>query len=96
MAAKEKVTLTLPKNLMNEVRALAPARGHSQFIADAIEFFIRENQRRKLRERLIAGYQTNAGVDADLAAEWSVSEDESWSLHVPPYEVEEPVDDASH
>jgi hypothetical protein len=34
MIVKEKVTITLPKDLMDEVRAIASVRGYSQFIAE--------------------------------------------------------------
>ena len=83
MFAKEKVTLTLPTDLMEAVRNLAAPRQQSQFIADAIEYFITEKQRIALRERLIAGYQANAAADAAVAAEWSSLEEESWRLYVP-------------
>jgi len=95
MITKEKVTVTLPKELMNEVRAIAPARGYSQFIAEALTFFIKERRRKELRERLIEGYKANATADAELAAEWSATEDEAVLKYVPPYDGEEPTHDAS-
>ncbi len=85
MIAKEKVTLTLPLNLMEAVRSLAAPRQQSQFIAEAIEYFIAEKQRKSLRERLIAGYQSNAAADAEIAAEWSTLEDEVWLNQIPAY-----------
>ena len=85
MKPTEKVTITLPKDLMEEVRAIAPEGGHSQFIVQAIEFFIKEQRRQELRERLINGYKANAQADADLAAEWFAVENEAWLMHVPPY-----------
>jgi hypothetical protein len=92
--AKEKVTLTLPQDLMESVRTMAPPRGQSQFIAEAIEYFINEQRRQALRERLIAGYQARAAADTALAAEWEPLEIEAWFKHVPPYEGEEPAYDA--
>ena len=71
MFAKEKVTLTLPTDLMDAVRSLAAPRQQSQFIAEAIEYFIAERQRLSLRERLIAGYRANAAADAATSAQWS-------------------------
>jgi metal-responsive CopG/Arc/MetJ family transcriptional regulator len=96
MTTKEKVTITLPRDLMNEVRTIAPVRGYSQFIAEAIEFFIEEQRRKELRDRLIEGYQANAQEDANLAAEWSVVEDEARLMHVSSFDGEEPTHDASH
>lgn len=95
MPVKEKVTLTLPQELMDAVRERAPVRGYSHFVAEALEYYIAEKQRQELRERLIAGYQTNAAADSTLAAEWEPLEDEVWNAHVPPYEGAEPDDDAS-
>lgn len=88
MSAKEKVTLTLPFTLMETVRTLAAPRQQSQFIAEAIEYFIAEKQRKSLRERLIAGYQANAQADAEIAAEWSTLEDEVWLNQIPAYETD--------
>ena len=87
MIAKEKVTLTLPLPLMEAVRSLAAPRQQSQFIAEAIEYFIAEKQRKSLRERLIAGYQANAAADTEIAAEWSTLEDEAWLNQIPVYDT---------
>jgi len=52
MAATEKVTLTLPKDLMATVREMAPQRGISRFVSDALEYFIVTLRRQVLREGL--------------------------------------------
>jgi metal-responsive CopG/Arc/MetJ family transcriptional regulator len=96
MKTKEKVTIMLPRDLMNEVRAIAPVRGYSQFIAEAIKFFIKERRQRELRDRLIEGYKANAQADADRAAEWSAIEDEALLMHVPLYDEEKPIHGTSH
>ncbi len=83
MLATEKVTLTLPADLMAAVRAMSPARRQSQFIAEAIRAYIAEQQRQALRDRLMAGYQANADADAALAAEWEAVEDETWLNQTP-------------
>lgn len=93
MLAKEKVTLTLPFDLMELVRKLAAPRQQSQFIAEAIAYFIAEKQRKTLRERLISGYQANATADAAIASEWSKLEDEVWRNHIYPHEAESSLDD---
>lgn len=81
MITTEKVTVTLPTDLMVLVRTLAPARRQSQFIAEALRTYIAEQQRKTLRERLIAGYQTNAKADRALAAEWEPIADETWPTY---------------
>ncbi len=96
MITKEKVTLTLPLDLMEAVRTLAPPRQQSQFIAEAIAYFIAEKQRKSLRTRLIAGYQTNAVADAEIAAEWSSLEDEAWLNYIPAAEIEDTPNDSAN
>lgn len=85
MQSTEKVTLTIPKETMNQIREVAPARGYSKFVTEAIEYFLEENRKKALRERLIAGYQANAEADAAMAEEWRPIEEEAWS-NIPPYE----------
>ncbi len=96
MTQMEKVTLTLPKKLMQSVRQMAPARGQSKFIAEAVEQFIVEQQRAALRSELIAGYKMTAAESLATTQEWELLDEEAWSQHVPPYEGEEPINDADN
>ena len=84
----EKVTLLLPRRLMTQVRELAPARGQSEFVAAAIDYYLTARQRRALRERLAAGYQGYAAGDTALTEEWRAADDESWLEAVPEYTIE--------
>ena len=95
MAVTEKVTLTLPKDLMENIRELVPTGGYSKFVAEAVEYFIETKRRRELRERLINGYQVNAIQDAAINADWEAVDDEAWLNFVSPYEGEEPDNDAN-
>ena len=78
MSQKEKVTLTLPSEVMDAVRQEAEPRGYSKFIAEAVAFYIKEQRRLALRERLIEGYQASAGSDLALAEEWRPAEEQVW------------------
>ena len=78
MPKKEKVTLTLPTEVMDAVREEAEPRGYSKFIAEAVIYYIQEQRRSALRERLIAGYQADAERDQVLAEEWRHAEEEVW------------------
>jgi metal-responsive CopG/Arc/MetJ family transcriptional regulator len=78
VSQKEKVTLTLPSEVMDAVREEAEPRGYSRFIAEAVTYYIREQRRLALRERLVAGYQASAERDQALAEEWRAAEDEVW------------------
>jgi len=93
MTTTEKVTLTLPKGLMDTVREMAPQRGISRFVSEAIEYFITTQRRRVLRERLKAGYLANAALDQQMAEEWRPIEEETWLRYVPLCDVEECADD---
>jgi hypothetical protein len=78
MPRKEKVTLTLPAEIMNAVREEAEPRGYSKFIAEAVAYYIQERRRSALRERLIAGYQASAERDQVFAEDWRPLEEEVW------------------
>ena len=86
MPQKEKVTLTLPTEIMDAVREEAEPRGYSKFIAEAVTYYIQEQRRSALRERLIAGYQAEAERDQALAEEWRQAEEEVWRETVDPME----------
>lgn len=86
MSQKEKVTLTLPSEVMAAVREEAEPRGYSKFIAEAVTYYIQEQQRLALRERLIAGYRASAERDQALAEEWRHAEEEVWRETVDPME----------
>jgi metal-responsive CopG/Arc/MetJ family transcriptional regulator len=86
VSQKEKVTLTLPSEVMDAVREEAEPRGYSKFIAEAVTYYIQEQRRLALRERLIAGYQASAERDHSLAGEWRHAEDEVWREAVDPME----------
>ncbi len=86
MAVKEKVTVTLPPEVMEAVRDEAPPRGLSQFIAEAVTYYVEHRRRQALRERLIAGYQAAAGRDRAIAEEWQPLEEEAWQAAAEPDE----------
>ena len=86
MPHKEKITLTLPTEIMDAVREEAEPRGYSKFIAKAVTYYIQEQRRSALRERLIAGYQAEAERDQALAEEWRQAEEEVWRETVDPME----------
>ncbi len=86
MSQKEKVTLTLPSEVMDVVREEASPRGYSKFIAEAVTCYVQERRRSALRERLVAGYQSDAERDQALAEEWRHAEEEVWRETMDPVE----------
>lgn len=69
---------------MDAVREEAEPRGYSQYIAKAVTYYIQEQRRIALRERLIAGYQASAERDQELAEDWRKVEEQVWQEHVSP------------
>lgn len=94
MSATEKVTLTMPQDLMQEVRARTPVRGQSKFVAEAVQYYIERQRMLELREELIVGYQATADEAAAIAADWEPLGQEAWERYVPPCEDEESEYDA--
>ena len=92
----EKVTLSLPRQLMAQVRELSPTRGQSEFVASAIDYYLTVHRRRALKERLVAGYKAYAAEDTALAEEWRAADDEAWldavDEYTPAEEYDEPAD----
>ena len=86
MSQKEKITLTLPSEVMDAVREEAEPRGYSKFIAEAVTYYIQEQRRLALRERLIKGYQASAECDQELAEDWRSLENEGWPEYADPVE----------
>ena len=89
MSQKEKVTLTLPSEVMDAIREEAEPRGYSKFIAKAVTYYIQEQRRSALRERLIKGYQASAERDQTLAEEWRPLENKVWAEYTNPGEEKE-------
>jgi metal-responsive CopG/Arc/MetJ family transcriptional regulator len=76
VSQKVKVTLTLPAEVMDAVRKEAGSRDCSRFIAEAVTYYIQEQRRSALRERLVTGYQASAERDRAIAEEWRHTEEE--------------------
>ena len=72
---------------METVREMAPQRGISRFVSEALEYSIAARRRQALRERLKAGYLANAALDREMAEEWRPLEEETWMRYVQTSEV---------
>jgi len=73
---KRKVTLTLPEELLDELRRRVPERKLSQYIAEAAAARLAEEERVQLRERLKEQYLARASEDRELAEEFFAAEQE--------------------
>jgi len=85
MSNLQRVTLTLPTDLLTQARELSNGN-LSQFVATMLREHFESEQRRSLREELIAGYIANAEEALEMAEAFRYAEDEAVALHVPPYE----------
>jgi hypothetical protein len=77
---------------MDTVREIAPQRGISRFVSEALEHFIATRRRQALRERLKTGYLADAALDREMAEEWRPLEEETWLRYVAPYDAGERAD----
>lgn len=74
---KQKVTLTLPTELWDEIRRRVPSRKLSQYVAEAAAARLAEEERIALRERLKEQCLARASQDRRLAVEFFAAEQEA-------------------
>ncbi len=74
---KEKVNLTLPKELLTKLRRRLPARGISRYVAEATAARLAEEERATLRARLKEQCLARAAQDRKLAQEFFAAEQET-------------------
>ena len=89
MNTVQRVTLTLPAELLAQVRELSQGNV-SQFVANVLRQHFEHEQRRILREELIAGYIANADEALAIAEEFRYSDYEVTMKYVPPSSELEP------
>ena len=89
MSNLQRVTLTLPADVLTQARELS--RGNlSQFVANVLRQHFEQEQRRILREELIAGYIANADEALAIAEEFRYADYEVTMKYVPPSPELEP------
>jgi hypothetical protein len=79
----------MPKDLFLTPICCAHLKKMKNLPQKILHHFLEFKRRRALRARLIAGYKANAERDLAITKEWEHIDDETWLLHVPPYEIEE-------
>ena len=83
MSTVQRVTLTLPADILAQARELSQGN-LSQFVAKILRQHFEHEQRRMLREELIAGYIANADEALAIAEEFHYSDYEVTMKYVPP------------
>lgn len=76
--ATERILLTIPQETMKKVRRLVPKRKYSKFISEAVNYYLKEKEKKQLRERLKEGYKIRAKSDLKLAEDFFIAEQEVW------------------
>lgn len=74
---KSRVNLTLPDDLLDQVRARVSARGLSQYVAEAVAARLAAEERAGLRQRLKEQYLARTAQDQKLAEEFFAAEQEA-------------------
>ncbi|MEO7913467.1 MAG: type II toxin-antitoxin system CcdA family antitoxin [Roseiflexaceae bacterium] len=97
MSTVQRVTLTLPTDVLAQVRQLSQGNV-SQLVAHILRDYVEHEQLQRLHDELVAGYQANAEEALEIATAFRYAEDEAVALHVPPYgkhrvaEPDRPID----
>lgn len=66
----ERVNITLPAQTLKRLRHASVQRNRSRFIAEAIEFYLKEKRRATVKALLQTGAKQRAERDRDIAEEW--------------------------
>ena len=73
-----RTTIQLDESLLARVRTLVPPRKLNRFIVQALAEKVEAIEREQLEETLKEGYLASAEEDAEVAADWEVTETEGW------------------
>ncbi|MDQ2996514.1 MAG: type II toxin-antitoxin system CcdA family antitoxin [Chloroflexota bacterium] len=91
MSTVQRVTLTLPADVLAQVRQLSQGNV-SQLVAHILRDYVEHEQLQRLHNELVAGYQANAEEALEIATAFRYAEDEAVALHVPPYREHQVVE----
>ncbi|MGI6566368.1 MAG: CopG family ribbon-helix-helix protein [Limnochordia bacterium] len=77
MSSTKRIMICLPSNLLEQVdEAVRELQGsRSQFVREAMRFYLMERRRLRLREELIEGYREMAKLNLQLAEECDINYD---------------------
>ena len=74
----QRINVTLPSETLKQLDEYAPKGDRSRFIHEAIQHYINQIQKQKLRQQLQEGSIRRAERDRNLAEDWFVIEEEVW------------------
>jgi metal-responsive CopG/Arc/MetJ family transcriptional regulator len=76
----KRIGISIPDPVLKDLQALAPERKRSEYIVKALQEKIEEEKKRRLHDKMIAGYKANAAVDAETAEDWRLLEEKADAL----------------
>ena len=76
--AYHRINITLPAETLQELDKFVPKGDRSRFINAAIQAYITQIQKEKLRQQLKEGAIRRAERDRQLADDWLAIEEEVW------------------
>lgn len=76
----KRINVILPTATITVLDKVAPKGQRSNLIDRAIQFYVKNQSRQNLRERLKQEGLANAERDLTMATEWFPLEEESWQL----------------
>jgi metal-responsive CopG/Arc/MetJ family transcriptional regulator len=76
----KRIGISIPAPVLKELQALVPERKRSEYIVKALVGKIEEEKKRRLHDKMTAGYKAGAAVDAGTAEEWRLLEEEADAL----------------
>ena len=74
----KRLNVTLPEEIVRLMDRVAKRGGRSRLISRAVERYVKELSRARLRKRLKEGAIRRAERDLQLAGEWFNLEEEAW------------------
>lgn len=77
-----RLNITLPDKTLKMLDQFAPKGDRSSFIDEAIQNYIAQIQKQRLREQLKEGAIRHAERDLGITDDWFALEEESWQQNV--------------
>ena len=74
----KRINIMLPDTTLAVLDRVTTKGNRSRFISRAVLGYVKERGRRRLRERLKAGYLASADDSLRIALEWFPLEEEAW------------------
>lgn len=83
MAESKKILVSLPDTLLREVDEIVSLekKNRSEFIREAMKFYIRERQRIEIREKMKKGYEEMAKINSEWTEASIYSDNQTLDLY---------------